>query len=564
MLILSIPAVQTKIGKYLTDTLNEDFKTNINIDKVGLAFNGDVQIKGVLIKDYKLDTLISTSEIKTSIINFKNLYDGTLNFGDISLDDLVFNIKTYKGETDTNLDVFVARFDDDKPKTTKSSFLMSSSDITISNGVFRMIDENKQTPKILQFDNLNINATNFLIDGSDVSARINTMQFVDSRGLALQNLSTNFSYTLTQMRFDDLSIKTKASYVEGNLNFNYNREDFKDFEDKVNVQANFTEASILLDDLNKFYNEFGTDQRADFSTKISGTLNNLNTIDLKLNTSSNTKIYGDINFKNLFNSEANNFEMDGSFTNLSSNYRDLKALLPNVLGEAIPSLFDKLGNFTAKGTSQVTPENVIADLEIITDLGYVDSDLKLFNINNIDNASYRGSVIFDKFNIGKILDDPNLTTTSLNIDVDGKGFKKENLSTQLKGEIYSINYNNYNYQNIVVNGVYKQSKFNGKLVIDDKNLQLEFNGLADLSQKVNTFENFIIPQASVPINKDYQQNSSLVPKVNSDKKNPPPNGSILESPLMTQKMSPPVPNQPPVIDRRQSYIPEIGNNAAGV
>ncbi|HIC32514.1 MAG TPA: translocation/assembly module TamB, partial [Flavobacteriaceae bacterium] len=488
MLILSIPAVQTKIGKYLTNTLNEDFNTNINIDKVGLAFNGDVQIKGVLIKDYKLDTLISTSEIKTSIINFKNLYDGTLNFGDISLDDLVFNIKTYKGETDTNLDVFVARFDDDKPKTTNSSFLMSSSDITISNGVFRMIDENKETPKILQFDNLNINATNFLIDGSDVEARINTMQFLDSRGLALQNLSTNFSYTLTQMRFDDLSIKTKASYVEGNLNFNYNREDFKDFEDKVNVEANFTEASILLDDLNKFYNEFGTDQRADFSTKISGTLNNLNTTDLKLNTSSNTKIYGDINFKNLFNSQANNFEMDGSFTNLSSNYRDLKALLPNVLGKAIPSLFDKLGNFTAKGTSQVTPENVIADLEIITDLGYVDSDLKLFNINNIDNASYKGSVIFDQFNIGKILDDPNLTTTSLNIDVDGKGFKKENLSTQLKGEIYSINYNNYNYQNIVVNGVYKQSKFNGKLVIDDKNLQLEFNGLADLSQKVNTFD----------------------------------------------------------------------------
>ena len=62
MLVLSIPAVQTKIGKYATDRLNQDFKTNINIDKVGLAFNGDVQIKGVLIKDYKLDTLISASK----------------------------------------------------------------------------------------------------------------------------------------------------------------------------------------------------------------------------------------------------------------------------------------------------------------------------------------------------------------------------------------------------------------------------------------------------------------------------------------------------------------------
>ncbi|WP_370214252.1 translocation/assembly module TamB domain-containing protein [Mesoflavibacter profundi] len=488
ILVFSIPAVQTKLGKYATKRLNEDFKTNINIDKIGLQYNGDVNIKGVLIRDYKKDTLIAASKINTSILSVKNVINGTLNFGDIVLEDLIFNVKTYQGETDTNLDVFVSRFDEDTPSEEKSSFLMSSSDVTITNGIFRLIDENKETPKILQFEDLNINATNFLIDASDVSARINTMQFLDSRGLALENLSTNFSYTLTQMRFDNLTIKTQESFVKGQLHFNYNREDFKFFEDKVNVDANFTEANILLDDLNTFYNEFGKEQYASFSTQLSGTLNDLTTNDLKLNTSRNTKIYGTINFKNLFNSEANNFEMDGSFTNLSSNYKDLKALLPNVLGEAIPSIFNKLGNFTAKGDTHITPDNIIADLEINTDLGYVKSDLKMFNINNIDNASYRGNIIFDEFNIGKLLDDPNLTTTSLNVDVDGVGFKKENLSTQLKGDVYSINYNKYNYQNIAVNGNYKQSKFNGNLVIDDANLQLEFNGLADLSQDVNSFD----------------------------------------------------------------------------
>ena len=53
MLILSITAVQTGIGNYVTNRLNKDFGTNINIDKVGLQFNGDVEIKNIYIEQEK-------------------------------------------------------------------------------------------------------------------------------------------------------------------------------------------------------------------------------------------------------------------------------------------------------------------------------------------------------------------------------------------------------------------------------------------------------------------------------------------------------------------------------
>ena len=488
VLVLSIPSIQTKIGSYITKSINEDFKTNINIGKVGLQFNGDVELKEVLIKDFKKDTLISASEINTSILNFKNLYNGKLNFGDIDLMDLVFNIKTYKGESQTNLDVFVARFDDDNPRTEESSFLLSSSDVSVYDGIFRLIDENKDTPKIIEFTHLNINATNFLIKGSDVSARINTLAFVDSRGLVMKNMSTNFEYTLTKMSFDDLNIKTQKSNLKGNLQFDYNREDFADFEDKVKVTADFNDSNVVLDELNIFYDEFGVDQTAKFSTKLSGTLNNLTTSNLRLTTSNNTKIYGDINFKNLFNSNENNFEMRGDFSNLSSNYRDLKALLPNVLGASIPSIFDKLGNFSIQGYTNITSQNITADLEINTSLGFVKSNLNISNVNNIDTAAYKGNIVFEDFNMGAFLEDPKLGNISSDLDVNGVGFKKENLSSQLKGDVYSIGYNNYEYQNIIVNGEYKKNVFNGNLKIDDENIKLEFNGLADLSKEITSLD----------------------------------------------------------------------------
>lgn len=488
MLVLSIPFVQTGLGNKATKWLNNEFGTTINIDKVGLQFNGDVEFKNIYIEDYKQDTLINIAELNTSILNFRNLYNGKLEFGDIDIIDLVFNIKTYKDTTNTNLDIFVAKFDSDNPRKEKSNFLLSSSDVSIYNGVFKLIDENRETAKRLDLKNLNINATNFLINGSDVSARINTLAFKDSRGFVMKNMMTNFSYTLTNMSFGNLNVKTPNSELIGNLKFMYKREDLQHFTDRVLVSASFKESRVYLNELNIFYNEFGVNQFANFSVDLSGTLNDLQTTNLKLNTSRNTKIYGDITFKNLFNKEENNFYMNGEFSNLSSTYKDLKALLPNVLGAAIPSSFDKLGKFKIIGQSQVTSTTINADMEIDTELGFVDTTLEIKKINDIDNASYKGNIIFETFNLGTFINDPKVGIASLNLDVEGTGFIAENLNTEVKGEVFEIEYNNYNYSEIDVSGNVKNKIFDGNLIVNDKNLLLNFNGLIDFSEDIKKYD----------------------------------------------------------------------------
>lgn len=488
MLLLSIPAVQTGIAKYVTNQINTDFKTNINIERIGLQINGDVELKGVLIRDYKKDTLISATELNTSILNFKNLYKGKLVFGDIDLEGVIFNLVTYKGETDTNLDVFVARFDEDNPTESESTFLLSSSDVTIKDGIFRMINENNETPKILEFTNVFTNSTNLLINGPNVSTRINTLAFNDSRGLKMKNLVTNFSYTKEQIFLDNLDIKTENSILKGDVKFSYKREDLQFFTDKVQVNANFTEADIALNELNTFYDEFGINQRANFSTQITGTLNDMYLNNLKLNTSSNSKIYGDIHFQNLFNKEENNFYMNGDFQNLSSNYKDLKALLPNVLGNAIPSAFDRLGRFTIVGQSEITTSEIKANLQIQTDLGFIDSNLEMKTFNDVNNATYKGKIVFKDFDLGMFMENSNWGKTSLNLEVNGKGFSLDGLDTKLLGDVYSVVYNGYEYNNLEVSGVLGNNIYDGKLVSNDDNFKLTFNGLADFSKEISEFD----------------------------------------------------------------------------
>lgn len=488
VLALSIPSVQTRLGKYATKRLNDAFKTNINIGKVSLQFNGDVEIKNIYIEDYKQDTLIAAAELNTSIISIKNLINGKLTFGDIDIEKLIFNIKTYKGDSGTNLDVFVNKFESDNPRKSQSKFLLSTSDVSIYNSTFRLLNENLETTKVLEFSNLNINATNFLINGSDVSARFNTLAFHDSRGLVLKNMITDFAYTPKRITFANLDVRTTNSILKGDLKFSFKREDLQYFTDKVLIDANFKDSSVFLDDINVFYNEFGKNQNITLNTHLSGTLNNLQTTNLQMYTGNNTSIDGDILFKNLFNKSAGNFYMNANFRNLTSTYIDLKRLLPNILGATIPSMFDKLGRFTVVGNSQVTAETVIANIQVNTDLGFVDSNLKISNIDDIDNAAYQGKVSFEDFDIGTLINDPSVGKTSLNLDVNGYGFTVDNLNTKIEGDVFEIEYNKYNYTGIKVLGNVKNKIFDGNLMVDDKNLNLNFLGLVDFSENIRKYD----------------------------------------------------------------------------
>ena len=488
VLLFSIPAVQTKLGKYATKKLNEDFGTNINIERVGLQFNGDVELKQIYIEDYKQDTLLSIEELNTSVLSFKKLYNNKLTFGDIDLYGVIFNLKTYKGEDDTNLDVFVARFDEDKPDDHRSDFLLSSSDVSIDDMRFTLSDENRDPQQVFRFNNLDINATNFLISGPDVSARINKLAFEDSRGVKVKSMTTNFTYTREEMVFEYLQIKTENSILKGDLRFDYVREDLQYFVDKVKLQATFSDSKIALDELNKFYNEFGIGQVATLNTTLYGTLNNLTASQLDLRTSRQTIVDGNITFNNLFSKASGDFKMDATFNRLTSTYQDLKTLLPNVLGNSLPSSLDNLKKFNIKGSTNITSKDIKAKVDIESELGLIFSDLKMTNIQDIDNASYKGKLIFDEFKLGEFINDKNIGAISFNLDVDGKGFKLEKLNTKVIGTVFGLDYKKYYYSDVVVSGNIKNRIFDGQLKTKDKNIDFEFDGLVDYSKKINHYD----------------------------------------------------------------------------
>jgi len=485
---LSLPVVQTKIAHYATDKLNKDYGTNINIDQVAITFFGGVKLKKVLILDHHKDTLISAGRIKTSILDFKQLVDGKLLFGDLRLDDFYLQIKTYKKEKETNLDLFIAAFDDGKKSSGK--FLMKSKNIYLIKSRFAMLDENRPDPKDVDFTKINAHLKNFSITGPDVTTVINSMTFHDHRGVQVDNLTGDFIYTKKSIVLNKLEVTTKESFLAGRVVLSYNRDDndFSDFNNKVKFDVKVDSATLATNDIRHFYKELDKNQKFSLKSKIKGTLNDFYVTNMDLKDYKFSTISGDVNFKNLFPRSPGKFYMKGDFKRISSNYVDLTKLLPNILGKKLPTALQKLGQFNFAGDIELTQQYINSDFVMNTALGIIESDLHMSDINNIDNAKYSGNIILDNFDVGTMMNDKTIGKVSMNLDVDGKGFTQKYINTSFAGDVFQLKYNGYNYTKIIVDGSFKQPIFKGKFYVNDPNLFMDFNGVLDLSKKENIYD----------------------------------------------------------------------------
>ncbi|WP_157429288.1 translocation/assembly module TamB domain-containing protein [Aequorivita sublithincola] len=465
----------------MTTNLNETYGTDINIKRLGLNWKGEVDIREVYIADHHQDTLIYSKEVQTNIISFQNLIKGELGFGDITLDQAKLYVRTYKGEESDNLSIFSKKFDTGKPKT--APFSLFSNDVQLTNSIVKITNDNLENPNVFILNDVNLVADNFKIDDVNVYANIKELSLVAARGITIKNLKTDFSYTETNITLKDMNLETTESHIIGDVDLDYSKSGFVDFINDVVITANLKDSNVATNDLNAFYNEFGPDQLILLDTELQGTLNNFTANNLRLQTG-DTDIRGDYAFQNILDTDKE-YAITAKNHNISTNYYDLRRFMPRVLGNVVPVELKELGSFNLSGNTTIIGNELNTKSNLHSGIGQAIVDLKMGNINNIDNAYYKGNVVLKDFNLGKIARTTSLGRMTANLDFDGRGFDKNTVNTEVSGTVSSFDFEGYNYQNIVVSGNLKNPLFNGELSIDDPNLKLQFKGLIDASAETN-------------------------------------------------------------------------------
>ncbi len=483
--VLGLPVVQTKLGSYATNYLQETFDVDIVIGKVDLTFFGKASFDEVLLRDHHQDTMIYAGKIRTSIFSYQNVTKGKVYLGDIAIEGVDFRIKTYEKEDDNAFNLFVKKFEKEPKDSIPSGFELSSSHILLKNGKFGVYDENADTYIKTELRNINGLASDLKVDGPNFSVNARGLSFIDDHNIDVTNFYTDFSYTRQQMMFSRSMLETKTSEVHTDIVF-YRDSSFADFTNRVPLNADFYDSKVSLDDLNKLYNELGGEDVLSFEGSLTGVLNDFEVDGLKMTSQNGLELEGDFQVKHAA-TQRNLFSLKSDITSLKTNYYQVYDLMPDNFAEKLPGFFEPLGNFEISGTSYVDSHEIDAQIQMYSVYGAAISLINVSDIENIEEAKYEGHLKVIDLDFGKLIGNPKIGQTSLDADIYGKGFKLENIVVNLDGNVYKFQYQDYNYNKIKVKGELANNRFNGSLISNDDHMKFDFIGLADLSKEVNEF-----------------------------------------------------------------------------
>lgn len=495
--LLTTPIIQSEIARYATEKINEQYNIDTKIYQVAIGIDGSVILKEVKVLDDHLNVLAQVERLHTNILDFKKLTEGQLYFGSTELENLDFHIHTYKNDSLSNLDKFIATFDDGSPGSGK--FFMSIKEITVSGGNFSVINDNNAKKVAVDFKKLNGTVENFQIKGSNIKGDISSLRMQTQWGVNVENLQTQFSMTKKSMDLKSLFFKTPYTNIEGSIAMRYPEGGLKDFTTKVQMTVDFKKSKIATKDLKKFYNEFADNQIIYLNALAQGSLNTFKVYNAKLQTSNSAEFVGQVALENLFD-KSKEFRVFTDFDRLQISRNQATELLPNVLGKALPPLLDSMGLINAFGKVSYTNFSVNADLNMQTQIGIAIGVFSMKDLNQKEFAQYTGDVFLENFQVGNLINQKNIGNITAQLFVNGKGFTAESLQTIVSGEIKNADFNGYSYSNIILDGEFKVPYYKGFISSQDPNATLDFDGIIDLSDKQPRF-NFVADVHHLDMNK---------------------------------------------------------------
>lgn len=331
----------------------------------------------------------------------------------------------------------------------------------------------------LDIRTINLNVTKGWLNRDTIIASIRQFSAREKCGLVLSNLRTEALVTPHQIECKKLMLQTPNSLVANYIFLQYTHfHDFNEFITKVRMKGDFVNSKVALKDINYFAKKLTAIQHNTImlSGKIDGRVNNLRGRDMELRTASATYFKG--NFFTFGLPDVFETSLNLRVTKLATNARDIQSLFPSV---KLPENVSRLGNINFTGNLDGFLTDIFSQGKFTTAIGSASTNLSFKYDKKTSQSSYKGNLALNEFDLGKFTgSEATLGTITAVADINGKGLKLEDIEAQINGTVKSIFLMKYNYQNASVNGLFKQKTFVGKLNLRDKNIDFDFDGMANL------------------------------------------------------------------------------------
>ena len=486
--------MQTYAAKKAAAYLSKELKTTITIGSLYLKPFKSLVLEDLIVLDLQKDTLANFPKF-TIDLNKLSIKERILDVNTVQINNGSFYLKDNQDKS-SNLDFIIEYFDSGPPpKIKKKKFHFLINRIILNNIHFKYKDLSKnEVVNGVNFEDVNLTNLNGIFEklntnGHIIQANIKNLTFREKSGFYLKNLTAFTTIDTNAIELQNLLLATNQTRLSNYFQMKFKRfKDFNDFENKVKMKANFKESHISASDISYFTTALKKMKlEIDIDGQITGYVNDLKAKNLAIKAGKATHIKGDFALKGL--PEWDQTFIDMKIEMAGTNKKDLEELLTDIAGKpmkAIPVIVNKFGNINFNGSFTGFQNDFIAYGEFKTKLGRVKSDVNM-KIDKNGTPSYSGNVKTFDFNLGELIDEKMLGKVTSELYIKGKGTEIKELSEQLKGNVTYIDFNNYRYSNVKINGTFEKKLFDGNVTIKDKNVQLDFDGSVNLNPTLPIF-----------------------------------------------------------------------------
>lgn len=506
-------AVQTRIIQSITRNVFQNIGADISIERVDYRLFNKIVLKEVVIEDPQQDTLFYFNELIGNLIRF-SLSDRNLYFSKITGVNSKIKLLVDE-ERNINIQYLVDALK--SRDTTKTRWHIMAHKFSLQNSYF-LYQRTERMKKSFGIDfynmhlqNMNLDIKDFQIFEGNVTFNINNFSFIEKTGFILENFSAQTFIGDYDFNFEDIQIRTPNSEIKSDyfkMHFNKFNE-FQDFNNNILLDWNITSSKLYLHDVAYFSEKLNGFQENLYLTGLfNGRVGNLKGRNIKMKFLNETFLSGNFDILGLPDSKNAFFFFD--FKDLRTSSSDLKRIpkypfysLENI---SVPEILNRFGLMQYEGQLSGFMSDFVAYGKFNTDLGKFDTDIS-FQSEIIDyKAALKGKIETYDFDLGKLIKSQKLFgDVSLSSQINGF-FKLDNtFEMTINSDVANLVFNNYDVNNINIEGEFSQNDFNGKVNINDPNLDLEFIGSFDFSDTIPHY-NF-----ESQINQAYLSNLNIDP-----------------------------------------------------
>lgn len=482
---MTIPAVQTFAGKQVTAFLSKKMNAELSVEKLRINWDLTIVAHGIYIGDQHGNNLISASYARMDFPIFKSRY---LEFNHVYADSADVCFRTYLGEDEFNLRFFIDFFKNDKEQ--KDKMVVNFNYLQLKNSRFQLRNDNtamEDEENLWNYRNMiltdiNTNMKQMLIIGDSLNFYIDQLQAKERSGFSLTDFHGHLQISQTGLYCFDTKFQTgNGSLLDVDFGFDFKNgyQSFKNFFKEVAFNTYLHPSQFNTKDLTYFVKAFeGLEDTVSVQSSVHGVLSDINFDSTLIRLSPQTWISAHVNLLGLPSIEE--MFIDANIEDFNANIKDIQAFsLPQNKKIVLPRNLQILQWARTKGHFVGLYNNFFADAIVFSNIG--DGSCEIMLNSQKKNLFYDGKINLRHFALGQLLGVEKLGNISLSSQIKGKGTNLATMDTHINGNVSELELNGTNINNITLNGRILSKQFNGEIVCQDSNLQMDFDGLVDFN-----------------------------------------------------------------------------------